>query len=353
MKGINLWLITFLCCLPISACTSDYDTLDCYYFNTEIHIEVYDSKLNNNQKQQINQLLDGLEKEFSANKTTSSVYQFNNLNKGESITISQRVKLILDNALELYHYSNKKFNPAVYPLSELWQFAPSFDRLNFNLPSEESINKVLESGVLEFEESSGQFLLTKNVQGAKIDLGGIVKGYASDQIASMLKSYGHTQGYVNCGSSSLNILSANSLGVVHPENTFEQLISINSGLKGTSISTSGDYQRFHVKDGVKYSHIIDANSGKPIKTGVVSATVVCDDGTFADAISTALCVCEYDNNIAENQLLNLMTKILKDKPSSQLYVVINNLNQKIILTNKEKGVDFTLLDSDYAIKKIS
>ena len=348
-KFLSVIFCLILCIFSAScsSCGEKIDTADFYYFNTQIHVEVYNSKLTEKEKEEISTLLSSLEKEFSVNKESSFVNMFNAQTQGQSQTLSSRATEIFNKALECYDFSNGKFNPSVYSLSRLWQFAPSFPVGNFAPPSQTEITQALNNGSLDFVNSltlSGN-LLTKNNQEIKLDFGGIVKGYAVDKIAKILTDGGHTEGYVNAGGSSMRILTCESLGVTHPRSQGE-IINITNLPKNVSVSTSGDYQKYYTYNGQRYSHIIDCQTGCPSNTGIVSATIICPDGTFADAISTALCLCDYD------QAITLSNKILQKYPSSQIYLIYQKDNQKNIITNKNKGENFTLLDQSYKIVKI-
>ncbi len=345
--SIIILLILSIFATSCSGCGEKVDSVDFYYFNTQIHVEVYNSKLTDKEKEEISTLLSGLEKEFSVNNSTSCVSIFNSHQLGQSQTLSSRATEIFNKALECYSFSNEKFNPSVYSLSKLWQFAPSFTATNFTPPSQTEIDQTLNNGSLDLTNGltlSGN-VLTKNNQNIKLDFGGIVKGYAVDKIAKILTDGGHTEGYVNAGGSSMRILSCESLGVTHPRSQGE-ILNITNLPKNVSVSTSGDYQKFYEFNGQRYSHIIDCQTGCPSNTGVISATIICPDGTFADAISTALCLCDYDQSIT------LINKILEIYPSSQIYVIYQKDNQKSIITNKNKGEDFTLLDQSYNVVKI-
>ncbi len=348
-KFLSVIFCLILCIFSASCsgCGEKVDTADFYYFNTQIHVEVYNSKLTEQEKEEISSLLSSLEKEFSVNKESSFVNKFNAGKNGQSQTLSNRAIEIFNEALECYEFSNGKFNPSVYSLSKLWQFAPGFPVGNFTPPSQIEIDQTINNGSLDFTNSltlSGN-LLTKNNENMQLDFGGIVKGYAVDKIAKILTDGGHKEGYVNAGGSSMRILSCESLGVTHPRSQGE-ILNITNLPDNVSVSTSGDYQKYYTYNGQRYSHIINCQTGYPSNTGILSATIICPDGTFADAISTALCLCDYDQAIA------LTNKILDKYPSSQIYLIYQKDNQKSIITNKNKGEDFTLLDQSYKIVKI-
>ncbi len=347
--------IAVILCLPLTlgffGCNDDGDSADFYYFNTQINVVVYKGSLTDKVKNKINEVLDGLESEYSVNKSNSFTERFNALQVGQTLNVSSQTIEILNKAKEGYVFSDGRFNPRVYPLIRLWGFSPQFPVDGFSPPSNASINAVLHNG-LDFANS---FAVKGNVltktSDAEIDLGGILKGFASDKIAKILKENGYKDGFINVGGSSLTLLDVSLLNVMHPRKD-GHIVSITKGLERTTISTSGDYQRYYLYNGTRYSHLINPRNGYPVNTGIQSATVVLPENqcALADALSTALCLCSYQKD--NDTLTPLVNKILKEFPSAQLYLVYENDEIKTILTNKKKGVDFTLLDSDYLVTNI-
>ena len=334
-----------------ASCSPQGDYADFYNFTTEIHVEVYSGKLSNSLKKEIGDLLDQLENDFSVNKSNSFTARFNSLSANESLTLTEKEKEVFEYAQSQYIFTQGAFNPAVYPLSLLWGFAPTFDKNNFVKPNAQQIQDLLTSEATNFENlySLTGNVLTKSLDGAKIDLGGIVKGYASDLIANLLKNNGFNDGYVNVGSSSMQLLNVSTLGISHPRKS-GQIISYVKPLKNFAVSTSGDYERYFTDGNDRYCHIIDSNTGAPITTGIQSATVIMPNGAIADALSTALCVYEYSQN--NDTLTPFITKILLDYPTAKIFVVLQNEQGKFIITNEKKGEDFTLLDNTYTVVEI-
>lgn len=350
-----LKLIAVILCLPLTlgffGCNDNGDSADFYYFNTQISVVVYKGSLTDKVKNKIDETLNDIEKEYSVNKSLSFTEQFNSLQMGQTLTVSKQTMEILSEAKETYVFSDGKFNPQIYPLVRLWGFSPQFPVANFSPPSNTQINAILQSG-LDFANSytiEGN-LLTKTTN-AQIDLGGILKGFASDKIAKILIDNGHKDGFVNVGGSSLSLLDVSLLSVIHPREE-GHILSIIKDLEHTTVSTSGDYQRYYVYNGIRYSHLINPQNGYPVNTGIQSATIVLPENqcAFADALSTALCLCSYQKD--NDTLTPLVDKILSEFPSAQLYLVYENDGIKTILTNKKKDVDFTLLDSDYSVTTI-
>jgi FAD:protein FMN transferase len=125
----------------------------------------------------------------------------------------------------------------------------------------------------------------------RIDLGGIAKGHSVDTSIALLRKAGVKNAYINAGGDSRLIGNKNDrlwyIGVRHPRD--DKKLLVNLPLDEVSLSTSGDYERFFIKDGVRYHHIIDPKTGESAK-GMQSATILAGDSTTADALSTSIFV---------------------------------------------------------------
>ena len=132
--------------------------------------------------------------------------------------------------------------------------------------------------------------------GMAIDLGGIAKGFAADEVDTIYKKYNIKNGLINLGSSSIYGIGKNgegnpwSIGIKHPRsdisNNYLGIIKISN----QGISTSGDYQRYFIQNGKRYHHILSPSTGYPVDNGVMSVTVVIDgsvpdNGMLADILS--------------------------------------------------------------------
>ncbi len=323
-------------------------------FGTTVKVAVKEKTLTNEVTEQIKHQLDSLENEFSVNKQNSALSV---INSSTTQTLSVRGVEVFSLAKEFYSFSNGKFNPATYPLSRLWHFTEDtkIDKNNFTPPTEQQILEIIDSGVLDFDKITlKDNLLTKENEDIKIDLGGMLKGYASDLVLDILSANGYNKGYISLGTSSMCLLEVETLSLRHPEKNTDVLLEIKAkNLKNVSVSTSGDYEKFYVHEGVRYSHIIDSKTGYPYSTGIISATLLGEDGAFLDAMTTALCNCSFnEENTLDNELTDFMKKILQKEESASIYAVYSKNDKKYLITNKEQGVDFTLLDDNYLVVNI-
>ena len=125
----------------------------------------------------------------------------------------------------------------------------------------------------------------------KIDFGGIAKGYTSSRIMQIYKKCGVTSGLVSLGGN-VQLLGAKPDGsawkvaVESPDEDGNYLGILQA--KDKAVITSGGYERDFEKNGKKYHHIIDPSTGYPAENGLTSVTIVSDDGTLADGLSTSL-----------------------------------------------------------------
>ncbi len=173
-------------------------------------------------------------------------------------------------------------------LKELWEKCESEGRI----PTTAEINEALDAtGSEKIKISNGIF--RKSHSGTKIDFGAIGKGYAAETVCDMLEEKGVDCAILSFGGNvALVGEKANGkpfvVGVKDPYNTADVVgyLSLESGF----VSVSGDYERYMEIGGRSYGHIIDPSTGYPVKNGVHSVSVVCDNGPLADALSTALFV---------------------------------------------------------------
>ena len=124
-----------------------------------------------------------------------------------------------------------------------------------------------------------------------VDLGGIAKGYAVDRAIGLLREQGIGEASVSAGGDS-RILGDRrgapwTVGVRHPRD--DQEVAVRLPLTDTAVSTSGDYERFFVEDGVRYHHILNPTTGDSAR-GALSVTVLGPNATVTDALSTSVFV---------------------------------------------------------------
>lgn len=205
------------------------------------------------------------------------------------VQVAPELFALLKEAKAVAELTDGRFDITFKGVAALWDFRQDPPRL----PSDDQIRDArsrigIDKLVLN-ETAQTAFLTTK---GMAIGLGGIAKGYAVDRAAALLKEAGYTSFVVNAGGDvyAHGRKSPTSLWWValkHPRKTEVSMAALP--VANRAVVTSGDYQRFFMKDGVRYSHIIDPTTAEPA-SGCQSVTVVAGNTAWADALATGVFV---------------------------------------------------------------
>ena len=321
--------------------------------NTDVTVQAREKTLSAAAEKEITDLLSRLNSEFSATVTESTTYKINSAAASEETEISEEFRLVAKECQKMRLITRGKFDPSVYPLTLLWKFAPNYPDPDFSVPTDDEI--LTTKTLVGFDKFSFENSAIKTLDGAKLDFGGVLKGYAADKIAQIMKADGITKGYVNVGGSSLYLLSVDNLYIVHPRKK-DNILKIKINSADLSVSTSGDYEKNYQANGKIYSHIIDPATGHSSESGVASATVIGKNGLYLDAVTTALNLFTHDFSEPENgELFKFVKELLNSEEfkDAQIFVVCIRGDQKQILTNKKQGEDFTLSDNEYSVINVN
>lgn len=239
--------------------------------------------------QAVNQTLQDFEKRFSAYDLSSEIAQINQ-NAGLSyVQVSKETFALLKLAKDYCTISEGLFDITIGPLTDLWNITGE----NPRVPDEKEIQKALELvdyRDLLLDEENCQVMLHR--QGQKLNLGGMAKGTAGSQALETARSFGVHSGYLSVGGNIFTLGkkedgSAYRFGIRNPRGAASEYIGIVE-LTDTTMATSGDYERFFEKNGIRYHHILDPKTGYPGEGDLISVSVICEDGGMADFLSTAL-----------------------------------------------------------------
>lgn len=216
--------------------------------------------------ERLTSLLTELDSTWSAAKDSSLLSQ---LNKNETISLTDAQSQLLEAVQKLSKDTGGAFNPQMLSVSRAWGFYEG----EFRVPTAEEISAALSD--------------------PKWDLGAALKGYAGDRAVALLENADVACAILNLGG---NIQTYGQkadgtpwqIGIQDPRGS--DYLGILSVVGTCAVVTSGDYQRYFEKDGVRYHHILDPETGAPANSGLASVTVICKNGLTADALSTALFV---------------------------------------------------------------
>ncbi len=246
---------------------------------------------------EVSRLLSSIEESFSARVEGSVVSRINADGVG-TVSLTTEESAVLARCFALAEESEGAFDPAVLPLVKAWGFDPPYLMNGEVPPAAQTIAdaKALSSYTL-FGFSKENETITKTVAGAELDLGGAIKGYAAERVRDLVKEKAKTA-LVYVGGTIAAVGKNYEIGVTPPRDSEESFAFRFSLKAGEICATSGDYERYYVYQGNRYHHILDANTGYPATSGVISATVVSEDGLLADALATAVVVLGAEKGVA-------------------------------------------------------
>ena len=252
--------------------------------------------------------LDAVNTEFSNWKPESVVVQFNESRNTDWISVSKHFETVFESASELHTLSGGRFDVTVAPLIDLWGFGPS-DQMRE--PKQEELEAALKSvGMtkhIEFD-AAGQ-RLRKISPEVSMNFSAIAKGYGADVIANTLNQIGVENYMVEIGGD-LIVKGVNASGKpwrVAIEKPLDdgRAIELVLDLTDLAMASSGDYRNFYVKNGQRFSHIIDPVTGRPVTHNLASVTVVSENAMTADGLATALLVLGEKRGMEIAEMFNI------------------------------------------------
>lgn len=225
--------------------------------------------------------------------TTSDVSKINNASGKSYVKVHPEIIKMLLVSQKYSKISNGLYDVTVGPLVDLW----GIGTVKANKPSDPKIKSKLPLigyKKIKINEKNNSVMLMQ--KGMVIDLGGVAKGFAADEVHKIYKKYNIQNGLINLGSSSIYCIGKDgegnpwSIGIQNPRSNasndyFGIIKTENAGL-----STSGDYQRYFIKGGKRYFHILNPYTGYPVDNGIMSVSVLVDgsvpnNGIIADILS--------------------------------------------------------------------
>ena len=240
-----------------------------------------------------------IESRMSAYLEGSDVVRINKAAGLEPVKVHPEVFMVIEEALRYAELSDGAFDPAVGPLVKLWNINSD----NPRVPTPEEIEKALPLvnwRDIELDRGAGSVFLKR--AGMAIDLGGIAKGYAADEAAAIIRKAGIPRAIINLGGNILLVGEKKDktpwkVGIQTPFEIQGNYIGVVKTGEN-SVVTSGVYERYFEKDGVKYHHILSPADGAPVRNELLSITIVTGVSLAADALSTAVFVLGYEKGRA-------------------------------------------------------
>ena len=297
-------------CLPLQAewHSSTWDsmgtraTLEFWYVGSDSEAIVDSVKLE----------FDRLQRQLSPWIEQSELARFNALDADTSMVISGEFHQLLQRSAYYAGISDGAFDITFAGAGHLYDYragvAPDDTRL-----------QQAKVG-MQYLRIGNDLRVAKTDRSVRIDLGGIAKGYAIDRAVALLRQAGIAHAYVSLGGDSYVMGQRNDrlwqVGIRHPRR--EGAVAITLPLTDIAVSTSGDYERFILRDGEHVHHILNPKTGKPAGE-LSSVTVLAAAGIDADALSTTLFVLGIEKGMALANQLTDVSAIMIDLQGKVYY----------------------------------
>lgn len=238
-----------------------------------------------------------LERLLSVTIEDSEIAQLNANAGKQAVPVSEDTMYLLKTAKEMDELTNGCYDMTISPVVKAWGFTEEEHYVPTQAELDALMPLVDNDSVILSEEDQTAYL---EKEGMAVDLGGIAKGYTSDAVTKLMKKEGVESALIWLGG---NISAIGNkpdgnpwkIAVENPLNTEDYVGLVE--VSDCSVITSGGYQRYFDQDGKRYHHIIDPATGYPSDSGLLSVTIISENGTKADALSTALFVMGYDRAV--------------------------------------------------------
>ncbi|MBP1890164.1 thiamine biosynthesis lipoprotein [Clostridium moniliforme] len=258
-----------------------------FLMDTIIDLKYYGKNSEKAMNESINKLRE-IDNNMSLSKSDSEMVKINNNAGKRSVKVNDGFLNVINKAIYYGRLSDGAFDISIRPVDKLWGIGTKNERIPKEKEIKENLKFVNYKNIETDNFNKTVFLRNKNMA---IDLGGIAKGYAADELVKILKENNIKSGLINLGG---NIYAYKkdkndkpfNIGIQDPKEENGQIFAIIK-VKNKSVVTSGNYERYFIKNGKRYHHIMDPRTGAPSESGIISSTIISDKSIDGDALSTA------------------------------------------------------------------
>lgn len=316
-------LLLFISIILLTSCSSppknEKLSVTGIYFNTVVQIDVWGA--DTAVLDECKKICENYEKLFSNKIETSEVSRIN-ASAGTPVEVSPETMDLISLGIHYCELSGGKFDITIAPLSDLWNFTDNPEHVIPDTAAiEEACSHIDYRNILVNEKAC---TVTLRDPQAKIDLGGIAKGYIADQLKAYLKKEGVEHALINLGGNVLTLGTSYDgspfrIGIQKPFD--EQNVSIDVvEINDRSVVSSGVYQRYFEKDGTLYHHILNPETGYPYDNNLLQATIITDSSADGDALSTCCFALGLEDGSALIESLNDVQAIFVTKDYQLHYI---------------------------------
>lgn len=328
MRRINvlfLVIVLFFCACGSQPGEPKFVNLRGVVFGTYYSISYY-SEDGKNYQSEIDSLFADINRSLSYYDPNSLISR---INRNETDSADEYFLPVLTRSLQIAQKTNGAFDPTISPLVNAWGFGFA-EKQNMTQQRVDSLRKIV--GYKKVRINGNQVI--KEIPEIQFDFNAIAKGYASDLAGLLLESKGISVYMVELGG---DLVARGKkpdgspwrIGLEKPaknkyaEQDWDYMVEMHN----LAVATSGNYRKYYIEGGMRYSHTIDPETGYPVNHNLLSASVFASDCKTADAYATAFMVMGLDKSI----------EFLQDKPELQAFFIYS-LNKEEYETYTSEGL---------------
>ena len=312
-----VWLLGCVSVLASVCAHADWHEQTRNYMGTRVHVEVWsdDAKSAAAGIDAVMDEMDRIEKMMSPMRESSALSLLNREGAQRAVEVPPELFEVIQKSLIVSKLSGGAFDVTFASVGRYYDYRakhrPDAATLAAALPA-------INFRHLQLDARAHSVHYTH--PGVYVDLGGIAKGYAVDRGIALLRARGFKEMLVNAGGDTRLLGDRHGkpwiIGIKDPAGGDKPIALLP--LENVAVSTSGDYERFFEEDGVRYHHIIDPGTGDSARA-VRSVTIIGDDATWTDALSTTVFVLGAEKGLALVDRLGNVDAVLIDRDGALRY----------------------------------
>jgi len=274
-----------------------------YVLGTVINLRAYGRKAEKAVNEAIERL-NYIDDRMSVFKKDSDISKVNLKAGIDYEIVSKDTYEVVKNAVKYSKILEGTFDPTIRPLLKRWSIGTKEERIPEKNIIEETLKLVNYNDVVFDEKNKSIKLMHKN---QALDVGGIAKGFAADQLRDIFYKNNIKSGLIDLGGNILVIGNKEDktpwrVGIQNPFDSRGEYVGILA-VENKSVVTSGNYERYFMKNGKRYHHIIDPKTGYPSQSKIISATIISDNSIDGDGLSTGVYI------LGVNKAIDIIEKI--------------------------------------------
>lgn len=309
-----------------------------YVLGTVVQLKVYGSNGKIAVEEAVNRLND-IDNKMSVFKEYSEISMINENGGISNVEVSKDTYFVVKEAVKYSELSEGGFDPTIRPVVELWGIGTDKVRVPSDNEIASKLKLVNYKDIILNEKDRTIKLRNK---GQNIDLGGIAKGYAADEVKSILIKNNIKSALINLGG---NIYALGKkpdrtqwyIGIQNPLGKRGESVGFIS-VKNKSVVTSGNYERYFISNEKRFHHIIDPKTGYPSDSKIISSTIISDYSIDGDGLSTGVYIMGLDKSI----------KLIESIKGIDAIFITEN--REIYITSGIKN-KFKLVDENFVCRK--